>query len=549
MKEATNVPSVADNQSGTITSTTTDGRIFVKGEDFTATFCTEKGCLAQLTYDGFDVIKPNSEGVLLDAYRAATDNDIWVYQQWTNKGTHNLKHKVLNMNQTKGKNGELVLSFTVESQAPKYANILGGSSGRYSIVEKGAELGESDFKFTTNQIYTIYADGSVELQAAITSNSPNLILPRLGYHLEMPKQYEYATYYGRGPVNNYNDRKTGQFIEQHSHSIYDNIMLPKPQDYTNREDVRWIALTNKAGRGAVFVAGGQMSASAQPWSNLELLYAPHPYQLPKSSATHLYLDSKVTGLGGASCGQGGPLSYDRCLADSHNFGFIIRPVLGNNMAEQAKVTTAGEKPLTITRSNVGKLEITSVDKDRTIMYSLNGAKKGTVYSGAINLREGGKVKAWYADNAALAVEMSFAKIESVPLVVTFCSSQEPGEGAERMVDGDVSTIWHTVYGVTVAKYPHWVDFDASEVKTMKGFVYTPRQNGPNGQIKDYEIYVSQDGKEWGQPVKKGSFARGAEAKRVLFDTPVKARFIRFRALSEQNGTDFASGAEFSVIAN
>ena len=243
------------------------------------------------------------------------------------------------------------------------------------------------------------------------------------------------------------------------------------------------------------------------------------------------------------------MSYDRCLADSHNFGFIIRPVLGNNMAEQAKVTTAGEKPLTITRSNVGKLEITSVDKDRTIMYSLNGAKKGTVYSGAINLREGGKVKAWYADNAALAVEMSFAKIESVPLVVTFCSSQEPGEGAERMVDGDVSTIWHTVYGVTVAKYPHWVDFDASEVKTMKGFVYTPRQNGPNGQIKDYEIYVSQDGKEWGQPVKKGSFARGAEAKRVLFDTPVKARFIRFRALSEQNGTDFASGAEFSVIAD
>ena len=549
VKEATNVPSVAANQNGTITSTTTDGRIFVKGEDFTATFCTEKGCLAQLTYDGFDVIKPNSEGVLLDAYRAATDNDIWVYQQWTNKGTHNLKHKVLNMNQTKGKNGELVLSFTVESQAPKYANILGGSSGRYSIVEKGAELGESDFKFTTNQIYTIYADGSVELQAAITSNSPNLILPRLGYHLEMPKQYEYATYYGRGPVNNYNDRKSGQFIEQHSHSIYDNIMLPKPQDYTNREDVRWIALTNKAGRGAVFVAGGQMSASAQPWSNLELLYAPHPYQLPKSSATHLYLDSKVTGLGGASCGQGGPLSYDRCLADSHNFGFIIRPVLGNNMAEQAKVTTAGEKPLTITRSNVGKLEITSVDKNRTIMYSLNGAKKGTVYSGAINLREGGKVKAWYADNAALAVEMSFAKIESVPLVVTFCSSQEPGEGAERMVDGDVSTIWHTVYGVTVAKYPHWVDFDASEVKTMKGFVYTPRQNGPNGQIKDYEIYVSQDGKEWGQPVKKGSFARGAEAKRVLFDTPVKARFIRFRALSEQNGTDFASGAEFSVIAD
>ena len=549
LKEASNLPSVAAGQKGAIETRTENGRIYVKGEDFTATFCTTQGCLAQLAYDGFDVIKPCSGGVVLDAYRAATDNDIWVYQQWTNKGTHNLKHKVLNMNQTKGKNGELILSFTVESQAPKYANILGGSSGRYSIVEKGAELGENDFKFTTNQIYTVYADGSVELQAAITSNAPNLILPRLGYHLEMPKQYEFATYYGRGPINNYNDRKTGQFIEQYSHSIYDNIMLPKPQDYSNREDVRWIALTNEAGHGAVFVAGGQMSVSAQPWTNLELLYAPHPYQLPESTGTHLYLDSKVTGLGGASCGQGGPLSPDRCLANAHNFSFIIRPVLGNNMADQAKVTTAGETPLTITRSNTGKLEISSVDKSRTIMYSLNGEKKATQYTGIIDLRAGGTVKAWYADNEALAVEMSFAKIESVPLVVTFCSSQEPGEGAERLVDGDNSTIWHTVYGVTVAKYPHWVDFDASEVKNMKGFVYTPRQNGANGHVKDYEIYVSQDGKEWGNPVKKGTFARGAEAKRVLFDAPVKARYIRFRALSEQNGTDFASGAEFSLIAD
>ena len=549
VKEATNLPSIAAGQQGTIETKTEGCRILVKGEDFTAAFCTKKGCLAQLAYDGFDVIKPHSGGMVLDAYRAATDNDIWVYQQWTNKGTHNLKHKVLNMTQAKGKNGELILAFTVESQAPKYANILGGSSGRYSIVEKGDSLGETDFKFTTNQIYTVYADGSVELQAAITSNNPTLILPRLGYHLEMPKQYEFATYYGRGPVNNYNDRKTGQFIEQHSHSIYDNIMLPKPQDYSNREDVRWISLTNEAGHGAVFVAGGQMSVSAQPWSNLELLYAPHPYQLPESTGTHLYLDSKVTGLGGASCGQGGPLNPDRCLANAHNFSFIIRPVLSNNMATQAQVTTAGEKPLTITRSNTGKVEISSVDKTRTIMYCLNGDKKATQYTAAINLRDGGVVKAWYADNEALAVEMSYAKIESVPLVVTFCSSQEPGEGADRLVDGDNSTIWHTVYGVTVAKYPHWIDFDASEVKHMKGFVYTPRQNGPNGQVKDYEIYVSQDGKEWGEPVKKGSFAKGAEPKRVLFDAPVQARYIRFRALSEQNGTDFASGAEFSLIAD
>ena len=143
----------------------------------------------------------------------------------------------------------------------------------------------------------------------------------------------------------------------------------------------------------------------------------------------------------------------------------------------------------------------------------------------------------------------FEKIESVPLEVVYVSSAEGGEGdGQHLIDGDVNTIWHTMYSITLAKYPHWVDFDAATVKTMKGFVYTPRLDGANGRVKDYEIYVSQDGKNWGQPVVKGSFKNEAKAQKVMFSKPVKARYIRFQALSEQNGNDYASGAEFSLIA-
>jgi beta-galactosidase len=106
-----------------------------------------------------------------------------------------------------------------------------------------------------------------------------------------------------------------------------------------------------------------------------------------------------------------------------------------------------------------------------------------------------------------------------------------------------------MYSVTLAKYPHWVDFDAASVKNMKGFIYTPRTDSSNGQVKDYEIYVSLDGKEWGVPVKKGTLERNGEPQKVMFDKPVKARYIRFRALSEQYGNDFASGAEFNLIAD
>ena len=62
-----------------------------------------------------------------------------------------------------------------------------------------------------------------------------------------------------------------------------------------------------------------------------------------------------------------------------------------------------------------------------------------------------------------------------------------------------------MFSVTVAKYPHWVDLDAGEVKQIKGFSFLPRQDGSNGHVKDYSISVSLDGKNWGEPVLKGTF--------------------------------------------
>ena len=83
---------------------------------------------------------------------------------------------------------------------------------------------------------------------------------------------------------------------------------------------------------------------------------------------------------------------------------------------------------------------------------------------------------------------------------------------------------------------------------MKGFVYVPRQKGDNGLIKDYEIYVSEDGNNWGEPVAKGSFPNSRADQRVMFAQPVKARYIRFKALNSLNGQDYAAAAEFRLLA-
>ncbi len=523
-------------------------RINVEGKGFKASFDKTTGSLSSLTYNGQTIIR-EGEGPKVDAFRAAVDNDNWVREAWIANGLHNLRHKATASKMTLGKDGTVTIRFNVESQAPNGATLIGGTTGRNSYKEHTDKpFGPNDFKISSEQVYTIYPDGSIEVQAALSSNKPRLVLPRIGFSMQLPEAFNQFTYYGRGPINNYNDRMSSQFIERHTTPVAKaGIMLPKPMAQGNREDVRWCALTNAAGQGALFVAGTDMSASALPWSQKEMHLAPHSYQLPKSSGTHLHLDAKVTGLGGRSCGQAPPPNEDRAFATSYNFAFIIRPITANtNLDKAARVSTSGDAPLNFQSNAMGDVTISSLQPERTVMYSIDGGKAQT-YTASFNLRQGGRVTAWYKDSKDITATRTFPKIEIVPLVVVNASSEEYDEEASRLLDDDPNTIWHTSYRVTMAKYPHILTFDASEMKTMKGFVYTARQDGPNGMVKGYAISVSTDGKTWTE-IDRGELKRTTAAQRILFKSPVKARYIRFTALSEQNGNDYASGAEFGLIA-
>ena len=507
------------------------------------------GTIHSLQY-GNKMIFTDGNGPKLDAFRAQTDNDNWAYGQWFAKGLNNLHHKVLNQSVYTRKDGSVIIAYTVDSQSPCGYKIrdLGISSGKYEIT-RSRDFGPDDFKFTTNQIWTVYTDGSIELQANIISNEPSLDLARLGYVMKTPEDLGCYTYYGRGPHNNYNDRMNGAFVELYNSTVKEQFVnFPKPQSMGNREGVRWCALTDSEGQGALFIsAASPLSASALPWSAMQMVEAPHPYQLPESDGNYLHLDLKMMGLGGSSCGQDAPLEEDRIKAGNHMMGFIIRPA-GNDLTQRAKVSAAGEMPLGMSRDRAGMLNITTARKNAVICYSINDSKKVFDYKEPFDLREGGKVTAWYKDNEQLRVTFEFNKIESIPVEVIYASSAEKGEGdASHLVDGDPNTYWHTVYSVTVAKYPHWIDFDCAEVKTIKGFTYLPRQNSSNGNIKDYQLQVSNDGKNWGEIIVKGSFENNQEEKRVMFTKPVKARYVRFTALSSQNGDDFATGSGIKIL--
>ena len=478
-------------------------RASITGGNFQVVFDLNTGAIYSLKY-GNQIIIKDGNGPQLDAYRAPTDNDagIGYHNAWFKNGLYDLQHVVKSWTCTPNKkDGTYKLDFTVESQGKEGCDVNYGNRDRdpescYNFEKNKRALTDTDLKFTSRQIYTIYKDGSIEMQSAIGANRSKVILPRIGYSMVLPSELNQYDYYGRGPVNNYNDRKTSQFIGwYHSPVAEQGIMLPKPQAQGNREEVRWCAVTNSQQQGVVFISDSTMSASALPWSQQELTLAAHPYQLPKSSGTHLHLDAKVTGLGGASCGQGGPLTPDQVRSTPTTFGFIIRPAVKSELPNLVKVSATGRKMV------------------KDIMQQMKQNQQNT------------------------------------GLQIAFASSQEPDEGdASYLVDGDPSTIWHTMYSITLAKYPHWVDFDAGKQKIIKGFTYLARQDGSlNGCIKDYEIYVSNDNKTWGEPVAKGSFEKTAKLQKVMFGKPVKARYVRLRALNEQSGQDYASGAEFTLI--
>jgi beta-galactosidase len=546
---AASIASVAGN--GTITNTQAENIQTFKGEGFEVQFDMNKGTIHQLAY-GNETVIPAGGGPRLNAFRAFVSNDNWCYQPWFQNGLHNLQHKAVDANTILNKDGSVVLTFTVVSQAPNAAQ-LQSKNGRYDsgihtlIEHNDRPFGENDFKFTSNQIWTIYPDGSIELQSAITSSNPGVVLARLGYEMQVPAQLDQLAYYGRGPIDNYNDRKTGQFIEQFKSTVAKEFVnFPKPQQMGNHEETRWASISNKAGKGLVVVNEQPYAFSALNHSAMDMTMATHPHRLPKSDVNYVTIDAMVTGLGGNSCGQGGPLPHDRAFGAPTRMGFIIRPMGAKGGVD---VATASEKPLLMQQQKNGQITIESGIEGATIMYKVNNEKKAKEYTAPINFRDGGTITAFYKDKPELKVSMTYAKIEKISTEVIFTSSEEVGEGnAKHLVDGDANSIWHTMYSVTVAKYPHWVDFDAGDTKNIKGFIYLPRQDGPNGNIKDYEILVSQDGKNWGEPILKGSFENNQKEKRVMLKAPVKARYFRFRALSSQNGADFASGAEFSIIA-
>lgn len=323
--KGTEIQTSTTSRQGRLTTSVKDSVLTITGKTIHAQLDERTGILTHLAYNGTEIIK-DGEGPRLDAMRAWVNNDNWAYEKWYANGLYNLRQKATDMKIRQLRDGNLEVRLTLFVQAPYGAKLEGGDRNWKKLVEATDKpFTKDDFHFDVALVYTFHTDGSITLTSDITSNKPDLILPRLGFSLK--SALDQLAYYGRGPIGNYPDRKTGQMLGIYrTTASKEFVNFPKPQDMANHQDTRWAQLTDNNGNGAVFINPDGMSISLLPYTANELAMANHPHELPASSGNTLHLDAAITGLGGNSCGQGAPLPPDRVKANAHHMVLVIRPV-------------------------------------------------------------------------------------------------------------------------------------------------------------------------------------------------------------------------------
>lgn len=197
------------------------------------------------------------------------------------------------------------------------------------------------------------------------------------------------------------------------------------------------------------------------------------------------------------------------------------------------------------RAGGGKLLVSSIDfsggmKDRPALRQLYHSLK--TYTGSSDFQP--------LESLPIQMIKELSKPPS-PLdsaMVISSDSERTGYEAALVLDDDPHTFWHTPWEEEVPGYPHELIIDFGKILSIEGCLLTPRQDGNTGGfISRAAVYLSVDGRVWGNPVSVSSFEANMEEKPIAFSDPVSARFLKLEALEGFDDQPFASLAELNVI--
>ena len=194
-----------------------------------------------------------------------------------------------------------------------------------------------DVKATLTMTYTLTADGEVIVRQQLTADKeakiPNLF--RYGMQLQMPRQYDEVEYYGRGPVENYIDRNSSEFIGLYNNKVKDEYFpYVRPQESGNHTDVRWFRVKNASGKGLEFYSNAPMEASALDYLLADLDDGPnkdkkighHSGDLIERPLTQVHIQQRQMGLGCVNSWGAWPRQEYLLPYKDYDFTFVIKPL-------------------------------------------------------------------------------------------------------------------------------------------------------------------------------------------------------------------------------
>ena len=279
--------------------------LIVDGEHFRIEFDKMNGYLSKYQINGLDLMK---EGSYLkpNFWRAPTDNDFgarlnWKYAVWKNPTI-----KLTSLQQR-----------IVDQQA---------------IIEADYELSEVSAKLSLT--YTINNEGAIKVTQKMTTDKEAKVanMFRFGMQMQMPRSFDKVEYYGRGPVENYIDRKANADLGIYRQSVAEQFYTYiRPQETGTKSDLRWWKTLNMAGRGIQVVASKPFSASALHYTIESLdegLYKKqgHSQEVEEADMTNFCFDLIQAGLGCEdSWGRIARPEYQVPYGD-YEFTFILMPM-------------------------------------------------------------------------------------------------------------------------------------------------------------------------------------------------------------------------------
>ena len=258
-----------------LSRTDTPDEVTVSGQDFEVCFNKKNGLLTSLRHEGAELIARAPEP---NFWRAPNDNDFG-----------NGMPERCGLWREASENRALI-AFAVKQVCPSAIKVI-------------ALFSLPDVRSRYQTIYTVFGSGDIIVENTLEIGTEKLAeLPRFGMRMRLPDPFEAIDWYGRGPHENYCDRRSSAFVGRYESSVRGQyVPYISPQENGYKTDVRWVALRNEEGRGLLVAGLDLISMSALRFAIEDLTQKSrgtmHTIDLKERDFVELNIDLKLMGVG------------------------------------------------------------------------------------------------------------------------------------------------------------------------------------------------------------------------------------------------------------